>query len=124
MRQSLTPHRGFTLIEVLIALAIVAIAMTAIIKTTGDDIRTTAYLKEKTTAYWVAMNVLNETLAGASVAPATGETKTGRTEMLGHGWPWALSAESTGNGRIRQWVVKVFSPDDASRARVVMMSYA
>ncbi|HEU5281362.1 MAG TPA: type II secretion system minor pseudopilin GspI [Gammaproteobacteria bacterium] len=114
--------RGFTLIEVLVALAIVAIAMTAIIKATGDSIRTTAYLKQKTTAYWVAMNVLNDTLAGAQ--PGDGETKTGSTLMLNHQWPWELSAESTGNARIHKLFVRVFSDDEPHQPRVVLTSYA
>lgn len=117
-------HQGFTLIEVLIALAIIAIAMTAIIKTTGDAIRNTAYLKTKTTAYWVAINVLNETLVGAAGRPQAGETKTGRMEMFDREWPWEMSAASTGNGRIRQLFVRVFSSDDATQPRMVLMTYA
>lgn len=117
-------QHGFTLIEVLIALAIIAIAMTAIIKTTGDDIRTTAYLKEKTTAYWVAMNVLNEALVGATASPENGETKVGSTEMLNHRWPWELSASATGNSRIHQLFVRVFSDNEPNQPRVVLTAYA
>lgn len=117
-------HQGFTLIEVLVALAIVAIAMTAIIKATGDSIRTTAYLKQKTTAYWVAMNVLNDVLAGGSAKPETGEGQTGSTDMLGHVWPWELSAEATGNGRIHKLFVRVFSDDEPHQPRVVLTAYA
>ncbi len=55
---------GLTLIEVLIALAIVGIAMTAIIKATSQNIRSTAYLQNKLIAMWVGQQVSNEMLAG------------------------------------------------------------
>ena len=51
---------GLTLIEVLIALAIVSIAMTAIIKATSQNIRSTQYLEHKTLAAWVGEEVLNK----------------------------------------------------------------
>jgi len=50
--------RGFTLLEVLIALAVLAIGMIAVIGTAGTSTRTAAELKEETFAHWVAMNEL------------------------------------------------------------------
>jgi general secretion pathway protein I len=49
-------HRsgGFTLIEVLIALMILAISLTAIVKATASDIQNTYYLKQKSIANLVA----------------------------------------------------------------------
>lgn len=64
MRLSANKRAGFTLIEVLIALAILSISLTAIIKATSQNIKDTAYLQEKTLALWVGLNELNEARAG------------------------------------------------------------
>src|SRR5688572_28933903 len=53
-------HSGFSLIEVLVALTIVAIALSAIIRATAVMTGNTAHLKEKTCAHWIAMNRVAE----------------------------------------------------------------
>ena len=57
---TLTNHKGFTLIEVLIALAILAIALTAVIEATSKNIQNTLYLQNKTIASWVGLEIINE----------------------------------------------------------------
>ena len=47
-------YSGFTLIEVLLALAIIAIAFTALLKATSQDIAATTRIKDKTISHWVA----------------------------------------------------------------------
>lgn len=48
MRKSM--NKGFTLIEVLLALAVVAIALTALLKATSQDVANTQRIKEKPSA--------------------------------------------------------------------------
>ncbi|MCX7117544.1 MAG: GspI family T2SS minor pseudopilin variant LspI [Legionellales bacterium] len=48
-------HKAFTLIEVLVALAIIAIALTALTKATSQNVATSAQIKEKSISHWVAM---------------------------------------------------------------------
>ena len=48
--------KGFTLLEVLVALTIVALALGALISTSGSHASSAGYLKQKTIAHWVAMN--------------------------------------------------------------------
>ena len=52
--------RGFTLLEVLIALAIVAMSVGALLGTVTSSASNIIYLKEKTLAEWVALNRLTE----------------------------------------------------------------
>jgi prepilin-type N-terminal cleavage/methylation domain-containing protein len=61
-KRSQHTQSGLTLIEVLVALAIISIALTAIIKATSENIRGTAYLQDKTIAMYVARQILNEKL--------------------------------------------------------------
>ena len=49
---------GFTLLEVLIALAVLALSMGAAIKAASDYTNNQAYLRDRTIAMWVARNVL------------------------------------------------------------------
>ena len=85
--------RGFTLIEVLIALAFLALAMSAIIATVGVSIRNAGELQDKTFAHWVAMNELT-TLRLAPAWPAIG-TQKGNAEMAGQKWDWQAVVSST-----------------------------
>ncbi len=56
----LAAQRGFTLIEVLAALVIVALGMIAAIQAVTQSARNGTYLRDKTLAHWIGMNVLTE----------------------------------------------------------------
>ena len=51
---------GFTLIEVLVALAIVTIGMGALLAALGSSADSTGYQRDKTFAEWVALNRIEE----------------------------------------------------------------
>ena len=104
---------GLTLIEVMISLAIVAIAMTAAIKAVSENIRATNYLQEKTMALWVGEEVMNESRLGLLTLPSTSETMIHQTEILGRNWYWEVGQVGTPNKHIRKIVVNVFARDPA-----------
>jgi general secretion pathway protein I len=85
MRQALR-HRGFTLLEVLIALAIVAMSVGALLGTVTSSASNVIYLKEKTLAEWVALNRLTEVRIDQQM-PAKGE-RSGNSVMAGQRWEW------------------------------------
>ena len=86
---------GFTLIEVLVSLVILAIALTALIYSNIESIHNTAYLKDKTAAHWVAMYVMDEVNLGLIEPPQAPGAKTGKSEMLGEEWAWSVNVSST-----------------------------
>jgi general secretion pathway protein I len=115
---------GLTLIEVLIALAIISIAMTAVIKASSQNIRSTAYLQNKTIAMWVGQQALNEVRAGVLKLPNSDTTKE-TTNMLGHEWYWEVDQAETPNKRINQIRVRVFADekDEESTPLLTLETY-
>lgn len=79
-------QRGFTLLEVLIALAIVALSVGALLGTVTSSASSISYLKDKTLAEWVALNRLTE-IRIAKVMPDPGK-RNGSAEMAGMRWQW------------------------------------
>jgi general secretion pathway protein I len=87
---------GFTLIEVLVALAIVAIGMAAVLEALTASANTVLYLKDKTLAEWVGLNQIATTrlqLQPGQV-PMTGNT-TGDVDFAGRSWHWRQEVTPT-----------------------------
>jgi len=52
--------RGFTLVEVLVALMVVAMGLAALMVAVSGTARTSGYLRDKTLAQWMALNRISE----------------------------------------------------------------
>jgi general secretion pathway protein I len=102
----MTRPRGFTLIEVLVALAVVAIALLGLVRVAAMQVRDVDALRERTLAGWVAANVLEETRL-ASAMPATGRSD-GRTELAARSWLWTRDVVSTADSHVRRIDIKVY----------------
>ena len=118
---------GMTLIEVLIALAIVAIVLTAVIKTVTQSIRATSYLQNKTIAMWVGVQAINEARLGLLALSPASDKEAYQTTMLGREWYWQGGQTETPNKRIRKIIINVFAtnPENAEEATplVTLESY-
>jgi general secretion pathway protein I len=77
-------QRGFTLLEVLIALAIVAMSVGALLGTITSSASNVIYLKDKTLAEWVALNRLTEVRIDQQM-PGKGN-RSGNSVMAGQRW--------------------------------------
>ena len=77
---------GFTLIEILVALSIIAIALGALIKASGSHTNSAGYLKQKTLAHYVAMNEI-ALLHAKHEWPDLGKIHKSTT-MAEHEWFW------------------------------------
>jgi general secretion pathway protein I len=110
---------GFTLVEILVALAIVAIALTAGMRALAQATDTATALKARTLALWVAQN----RLAAAQIAtpwPALG-SYSGEATQAGAGFVWQASVGSTPNPAFRRIEITVAEPQapDYVLARLV-----
>jgi general secretion pathway protein I len=114
------PARGFTLIEVLAALVIVALGMMGVIEAVTQSARNGTYLREKTLAHWIAMNVITERRLQAS-APAVGETADD-IEFAGVRWHWKMVVTQTQVESMRRMQVSVRGADSAEDTSLVSVS--
>lgn len=114
-------QRGFTLLEVLIALSIIAITLGALIKTSSDQTANVDYLKQKTIAHWVAMNELNKLLLEKQW-PSVGKSKDS-IEMARHEWFWQREVLKTASPDTRQVIFTVFSDADHNRSVGRLIGY-
>jgi general secretion pathway protein I len=92
-------QRGFTLLEAMIALMIVAMALPALISLVMTQLDGSGAIRDKTYAYWVAENQLTrvrllqqqklkKTLADYKVP----EKDSGTVDMAGMRWQWQLKS--------------------------------
>jgi general secretion pathway protein I len=96
------PTRGFTLIEVLAALVIV---MLGVIQAVTQTARNGTYLREKTLAHWIAMNVITERRL-VSVPPEVSESSD-EVEFAGQRWRWTMKVSQTEVESLRRMDVSV-----------------
>ena len=102
---------GFTLLEVMVALFIVAIALGGAIKVMGNAAQNTARLSNKTFAQWVALNQVTKLNIG-NAWPKLGETK-GKSKMASQEWVWVQKTIKTKNERIKRVEISVRPANDA-----------
>ncbi len=103
MKQTL----GFTLIEVLIAMMIIAIAFTAILKATENSLVTTQHLQSRMVAHWIAEEILTSAQVGSLPLPIDNRDLNGDTRMLGQNYSWLITRQETTRKNITQLTVSV-----------------
>lgn len=112
-RCSLFSHQriaGFTLLEVMVALAVIAIAMAALVKGGGQSAVAEAHLRDKTFAHWVALNRVAE-LRLQKQWPDTGES--GSDEEMAHQhWYTLAKVSNTDDADVRRVDVEVRTSQD------------
>ena len=111
--------RGFTLIEIMVALAVFSLAALALIRLEGATIRTAGVLDNTLFAQIVARNVAIEAVTDAT-PPALG-VATGREQEGGRVWTWTRRVASTGNAAILKVDVAVADVGGQVLGRLTMI---
>jgi len=92
-------QKGFTLLETLVAMAILTIAMVAVIQTAGSSVTAQNHLQEKVFAEWVVLNQLTRMHVASELTselPKVGKYE-GTEKMAGRQWRWLAEVEATSN---------------------------
>ena len=109
-----TRIHGFTLLETLVALAVIGIAMAAAMRSTRFAVDTVNELEVRTAAGWVAQNLVAElraTHAFPNMGASSGRALQGRREFL-----WRQEVGGTPNYSFRRVEIKVFLPERSAHA--------
>jgi len=101
--------RGFTLIEVLVALAVVAIGLAALMTAVSGTARTSGYLRDKTLAEWMALNRLAEVRLNLNKFGQN--TDTGELRFANRTWHYDTRYFDTSITSMQRVVVRVYAGD-------------
>ena len=104
-------HRGFTLLEVLVALLVLALALLALSRTAARQVDAFGAMRERTVAGWLAADVLAQTRLAAPF-PATG-TSDGRRRFGGRDWRYDVVVQGPPVASIRRIDVHIYASDDS-----------
>ena len=103
------PHRGFTLVEVLVALMIVAMGLAALMTAVSGTARTSGYLRDKTVAQWMALNRLSEVRLNLNKFGQN--TDTGELNFANRTWHYDTRYFDTSIPTMKRVVVRVYAGD-------------
>ena len=123
LRRSVEPraHRGFTLVEILVALAILAVALAAGMRAVAQSADGATLLKQRTLALWVAQNRLAVAQL-ASPWPALG-LQDGDAEQAGARFAWRETVSGTPNPAFRKIEIVVADPAQSDYALARLTGY-
>ena len=109
---------GFTLNEMLVALAIFSLAALALLRLQGATVTTTGQLQDQALAQIVARNIAVEALTDP-VPPAMGNAS-GETVNAGRRWRWLRVTGHSPEPRIQQIAIQVRSLDSPAAANLLI----
>ncbi|MDJ0938920.1 MAG: type II secretion system minor pseudopilin GspI [Woeseiaceae bacterium] len=101
--------RGFTLIEVMVALAILAVTLTGAAVAMGGMLNNATTLRERTYASWIAQNKIIEYRLSNEI-PDVGE-ESGEVEYASVIWEWRAEVAETGVDNLLRIDVTISRPE-------------
>ena len=111
---------GFTLVEVLVALMVVAIGLTALMTAVSSTARTSGFLRDKTLAQWIALNRLAEVrLTVNRLAQTSTNADAGELQFANRTWHYDTRYFNTSIASMQRVVVRVWAGDAKTKGNPV-----
>ena len=108
---------GFTLVEVLVALVVVALGLTALMVAVNGTARTSGMLRDKSLAQWIALNRLSE--VRLNVNKFGQNTDAGELEFGGRKWHYDTRYFDTSMASMKRVVVRVYQGDAKAKGNPI-----
>jgi general secretion pathway protein I len=112
--------RGFTLVEVLVALTLVALGLTALMVAVSGTARTSGYLRDKTIAQWIALNRLTQ--VRLMVNKLGDNQDTGQLDFAGRKWHYDTRYFDTQFQSMKRVEVRVYPGDAGTKSNPIARS--
>lgn len=122
-KTTLHKHLGFTLIEVMVAVAIFAIAGGAIMKSVYEHLRSISTLEQVSYATWVANNQLTLAALESQTKWPLDKEKSGEVEMVDTIWYWKRNAIKTADQSLYEVTVVVASDEEMKNTITSVKTY-
>lgn len=116
-------QNGFTLLEIMVAMFIFAVAGAAIIKTTTEHINSVGKLEEITFATWVANNQLMRASLSAEKTWPPKNNERGSVEMLDRTWYWQQEVQTTNDENLKAVVMTVGNDPEYEGSIISVTTY-
>jgi general secretion pathway protein I len=114
-------NRGFTLLEVIIALTIVAVGLLAVSSAAGNSSRNAVKLRDDTFAQWVGLNEL--TMLRAAQSWPNDDSLNGDATMAGEKWHWKATMTKTADPGLLRIDIDVTTPDNPDDVVVTVTGF-
>ena len=115
-----TDARGFTLVEVLVALMIVAMGLAALMTAVSGTARASGYLRDKTLAQWIALNRLSEVRLNTNTLGDNHDT--GEVDFANRKWHYDTRYFTTSVASMKRVVVRVWAGDSKTKGNPIVES--
>jgi general secretion pathway protein I len=120
MRAYPASSRGFTLVEVLVALTVVALGLTALMVAVSGTARTSGYLRDKTIAQWIALNRLTQ--VRLMVNKLGDNQDKGQIDFAGRKWHYDTRYFNTQFQSMKRVEVRVYPGDAGTKSNPIAQS--
>jgi general secretion pathway protein I len=117
VRPARASSRGFTLVEVLVALTIVALGLTALMVAVSGTARTSGYLRDKTIAQWIALNRLTQ--VRLMVNKLGDNQDAGQIDFAGRPWHYDTRYFDTQFQSMKRVEIRVYAGDTKTKSNPI-----
>lgn len=107
-------EHGFTLVEVLVALVVVALGLAALMTAVSGTARTSGYLRDKTLAQWIALNRIAEVRLTVNKLGETNDTA--QIDFANRTWHYDTRYFDTSIASMKRVVVRVWAGDAKTKS--------
>ena len=117
--------RGFTLVEVMISLAIFAVVSGALVRNASMTVHQTSLVRDRTLAWWVAENYLSEMRSlprEDDNFPSVGSSRLS-VRMARRDWRILVEVNQTENINMRRIKISVYEDGDIDAPLITLSSF-